>query len=149
MKPGDQLRFHSVAIISLLTAILGVSFNVVQTRWIEENATRRDATFESLLALGELQEIVHYAHYKQDKDAGDPIAGWSRVLMVHDLAMLLQPENSHRVRELKEVWQQHFDHLENPGSEKAVSEAIRLAREETLEILKVVLGQSLLDLMEK
>ncbi len=138
MKPGDQLRFHSVAIISLLTAILGVSFNVVQTRWIEENATRRDATFESLLALGELQEIVHYAHYKQDKDAGDPIAGWSRVLMVHDLAMLLQPENSHRVRELKEVWQQHFDHLENPGSEKAVSEAIRLAREETLEILKTL-----------
>jgi hypothetical protein len=40
MKLSDQFRFHSVAIISLLTAILGVSFHIVQTNLIEENATR-------------------------------------------------------------------------------------------------------------
>lgn len=138
MKLSDQFRFHSVALISLLTAILGVSFNIVQTRWIEENATRRDATFESLLALGELQEIVHFAHFKMDKEAGDPIAGWSRVLMVNDLAMLLQPENSTHCRQLKAVWQQHFQTLERAESEQAVSEAIRLAREETLMVLQTL-----------
>ncbi len=138
IKLADQFRFHSVAIISLITAIIGVSFNIVQTRWIEENATKRDATFESLLALGELQEIVHFAHYKNDFEAGDPIAGWSRVLMVNDLAMLLQPENSEHCRNLKSVWQAHFDSLRQPESEKAVSDAIALAREEVLEVLQTL-----------
>lgn len=138
VKIADQFRFHSVAIISLLTAIIGVSFNIVQTRWIEENATKRDATFETLLALGELQEIVHYAHFKNDFVTGDPIAGWSRVLMVDDLANLVQPENSTHCRNLKVVWQKHFDTLSEPDSEKAVSEAIRLAREETLMILQTL-----------
>lgn len=138
VKFTDQFRFHSVAIISLLTAIVGVSFNIVQTRWIEENATKRDATFESLLALGELQEIVHFAHFKGDFEAGDPIAGWSRVLMVNDLAMLLQPENSEHCRNLKVVWQAHFDSLETAESEKAVSDAISLAREEVLEVLQTL-----------
>lgn len=135
---SDQFRFHSVAIISLLTAIVGVSFNIVQTRWIEENATKRDATFESLLALGELQEIVHFAHFKKDFEAGDPIAGWSRVLMVNDLAMLLQPENSEHCRNLKVVWQAHFDSLDEPASEQAISDAIKLAREEVLSVLQTL-----------
>ena len=138
IKIRDQFRFHSVALISLITAIVGVSFNIVQTRWIEENATKRDATFETLLALGELQEIVHFAHFKGDQEAGDPIAGWSRVLMVNDLAMLLQPENSNHCRNLKAVWQNHFDTLDEPDSEKAISEAIRLAREETLTVLQTL-----------
>lgn len=138
MKLSEQFRFHSVAIISLLTAILGVSYNIAQTRWIEENATKRDATFETLLALGELQEIVHFAHFKMDKEAGDPIAGWSRVLMVDDLAQLIQPDNSYHSRQLKVVWQAHFQTLDKPESEQAVSEAIRLAREETLMVLQTL-----------
>ena len=138
LKIADQFRFHSVAIISLITAIVGVSFNIVQTRWIEENATVRDATFESLLALGELQEIVHFAHFKDDFETGDPIAGWSRVLMVDDLAMLVQPENSEHCRNLKVVWQAHFNSLESPESEKAISEAIRLAREEVVAVLQTL-----------
>jgi hypothetical protein len=127
MKLSDQFRFHSVAIISLFTAIIGVSFNILQTSWIEENATRRDATFESLLALGELQEIVHFAHFKMDGEAGDPI-----------MAMLLQPKSSESSRQLKVVWQAHFDSLDESESELAVSEAIRLAREEVLMVLQTL-----------
>lgn len=138
MKLSDQFRFHSVAIISLFTAIIGVSFNILQTSWIEENATRRDATFESLLALGELQEIVHFAHFKMDGEAGDPIMGWSKVLLVNDLAMLLQPKSSESSRQLKVVWQAHFDSLDESESELAVSEAIRLAREEVLMVLQTL-----------
>lgn len=138
MKLSDQFRFHSVAIISLFTAIIGVSFNVLQTSHIEENATRRDATFESLLALGELQEIVHFAHFRLDGEAGDPIVGWSKVLLVNDLAMLLQPENSEHCRQLKVIWQAHFDSLDEVESELAVSEGIRLAREEVLTVLQTL-----------
>ena len=138
VKLADQFRFHSVAIISLITAIVGVSFNIVQTRWIEENATVREATFETLIALGELQEIVHHAHFNNDFEAGDPIVGWSKVLMVDDLAMLVAPENSPHCRNLKVVWQEHFDSLETRESEKAVSDAIKLARDEVVGILQTL-----------
>ena len=63
-----------------------MSFNVPQTSRIEESATRRDATFECLLALGELQEIFHFAHFRMDVEADDPIVGRSKVLFVNDLA---------------------------------------------------------------
>ena len=91
MNLTEQLKSHSVAIISLLTAIIGFTYNTLQSQWIEENATRRDATFETLLALGELQEIVNYAHFGEDKSQGHPISGWSRVQLVQDLSMIVAP----------------------------------------------------------
>ena len=94
VKIADQFRFHSVAIISLIMTIVGVSFNILQTRWIEENATVRDTW--KRIALGELLEIVHHAHFN-GFEAGDPIVGWSKV-MVDDLAMLVAPENSPHCR---------------------------------------------------
>jgi hypothetical protein len=57
---------------------------------------------------------------------------------VNDLAMLLQPETTEQCRQLKVVWQAHFDTLKEPESEKAVSDAIGLAREEILQVLQTL-----------
>ena len=135
MKLSQQFRLHSVAIISLITAIAGFTYNSVQTGWIEKNATRRDATFETLLALGELQEIVNYAHYGTDKTDGNPISGWSKVLLVKDLTVLVKPENEKTFSTLVEVWQRHASTLEHTESEKNVSTAIFAASVKALKVL--------------
>lgn len=52
--------------------------------------------------------------------------------------MLLQPENAEQCRQLKVVWQADFDTLKEPESEKAVSDAIGLVREEILQVLQTL-----------
>ena len=146
MKLVSQIKAHSVGIIGLLTAVLGFSYNTLQTGWIEKNATRRDAAFETMMALGALQEIVHYAHFVDGKfkdrknfeaeGRGNPISGWSQVLLIRDMAFLVKPADVDAMSHLADVWQTHFMALDEPEAEQKISEAIIRSRKACVAVLE-------------
>ncbi|HSR02740.1 MAG TPA: hypothetical protein VLM20_08095, partial [Methylophilaceae bacterium] len=96
---------HSVAVVSLITAIAGLSYNAWQANQNEINQNMRIAAFEVLKNLGELQTVVNYAHFSKDKSRGNPIDGWKHVLMVRDLSHLLEMTAQKESQLLYDKWQ--------------------------------------------
>ncbi len=107
----QQLRINTVALISLVTAIVGISYNTWRDQQNEINDNMRKAAFEVLTDLGELQTIVNYAHFQQDRTRGDPIEGWKHVVMVRDLGHLLTPDAAKAADDLYINWQANWEKL--------------------------------------
>jgi len=129
----QQLLKHSVAVVSLITAIVGLSYNSWQANQNEVNQNMRVAAFEVLKNLGELQTVVNYAHFSEDTERGNPIEGWKHVTMVRDLSYLLKAEVQEESQRLYEVWQQDWERIDdNQTVEKAVSQQIAKTRETVL-----------------
>lgn len=132
-----QIRQNLVAIISLITALTGVSYDTWRDRHNQINENQRNAAFEMLKSLGELQTIVNYAHFKKDQQHGDPIEGWKHVLLIRDMSQLLKQNQMQQSIQLYQVWQETWETLENdPNSEAAMSAQISKARQETLILIE-------------
>jgi hypothetical protein len=124
---------HSVAIVSLITAIVGFSYNSWQANQNEINQNMRIAAFEVLKNLGELQTVVNYAHFTKDQSRGNPIDGWKHVTMVRDLSYLLKPTAKQQSQLLYDVWQQNWEKLAtNSTVEQQISQQITKTREAVL-----------------
>jgi len=129
----QQLLKHSVAIVSLITAIAGFSYNAWQNNQNDINQNMRFAAFEMLKNLGELQTVVNYAHYSEDKSRGNPIEGWKHVKMVHDLSHLLKPNVKTQSQLLYSLWQKNWDQIDDSQKvEQQVSDQITKTREAVL-----------------
>lgn len=127
------LSKHSVAIVSLITAIVGFSYNSWQANQNEINQNMRIAAFEVLKNLGELQTVVNYAHFTKDQSRGNPIDGWKHVTMVRDLSYLLKPTAKQQSQLLYDVWQQNWEKLAtNSTVEQQISQQITKTREAVL-----------------
>jgi hypothetical protein len=130
---GQQIKTNIVAIISLLTALSGLFYNSWRDHQNELNQNHRNAAFEVLKNLGELQTIVNYAHFKADNQRGNPIEGWKYVLLVRDLSRLLPQTNMQQGDKLYMTWQQHWETLQtNSRSEQLISTHIANARADVL-----------------
>ena len=58
MKLSEQLSRHSVAVVSLLVALTALGYNTWRNEQTEQNRNIRQAGFEMLLHIGELQRIT-------------------------------------------------------------------------------------------
>lgn len=129
----QQLLKHSVAIVSLITAVAGFSYNAWQNNQNDINQNMRVAAFEMLKNLGELQTVVNYAHYSEDKLRGNPIEGWKHVKMVHDLSYLLEKDAKRQSQLLYSVWKKNWDKIDDSQeTEQKVSDQITKTREAVL-----------------
>jgi hypothetical protein len=134
---AKQIKTNLVAIISLVAALSGLFYNSWRDHRNEINENRRNAAFEVLKNLGELQTVVNYAHYKTNSERGDPIEGWKYVLLVRDLSRLLPPTNLQQGDKLYITWQQHWENLQtNSASEQQISTHIASAREDVLKTIE-------------
>ena len=106
-----QLKTNTVALISLVTALSGLSYNSWRDHQNAVNDNMRNAAFEVLGDLAELQTIVNYAHFEKDQERGNPIEGWKHVVMIRDLSRLLKPDATKAGEELYLNWQQNWDHI--------------------------------------
>jgi hypothetical protein len=133
-----QLLNHSVAFVSLVAAIVGLSYNVWQANQNDINQNMRVAAFEVLKHLGELQTVVNYAHFSDDKSRGNPIEGWKHVSMVRDLSYLLKPVAKKESQSLYDAWQRDWEHIaSNQQLEKQISMQIAKTREAVLSTIDV------------
>lgn len=106
-----QLKTNIVALISLVTAISGVTYNTWRDHQNEVNDNMRNAAFVVLGDLGELQTIVNYAHFEHDSEHGNPIEGWKHVIMIRDLSRLLKQEAKNEGEKLYVGWQKNWEKL--------------------------------------
>lgn len=133
----QQLKLNSVALISLITALSGVFYDTWRDHRNELNENTRNAAFEVLKNLGELQTIVNYAHFAVNTDRGNPIEGWKYVLLVRDLSHLLPQTNMQQSDALYNTWQQDWETLQtNAKSEQNISDSIAKARAEALNTIE-------------
>ena len=129
----NQIKMNTVALLSLATALFGMSYNTWLDHHNELNHNMRLASFELLKDLSELQTVVDYAHYEMDASRGNPIDGWKNVLMVRDLSKLLNPKTANAGQQLYENWQQNWEELGTNGdSEAKISARIADARQAVL-----------------
>lgn len=124
-----QIQVNLVAIISLLTALGGLSYNNWRNYQNELNQNMRIAAFEVLRDLGALQSIVNFAHYEQDKTRGSTVEGWGHVVLIRDVSQLLTTEAGTDGRRLYDAWDHHWQGLGKADeSEAVISEEIARTR---------------------
>jgi hypothetical protein len=130
----NQLRRHSVALISLFVAVSSLGYNTWRNEKTEDNRNVRSAGVEMLLQLGELDRIVFFSHYDMDEVRGSPRSGWAYVLTIRDLGRLTPAMES--AEAVMQVWQANWSALgEDDASATAISDSIDRAREDVLQVL--------------
>jgi len=118
----QQVRRNAVALISLVVAITSLGYNTWRNEQSEANRNQRQSAFEILLKLGELQQVVFHSHYDQDlEDKGNPRTGWAHILLVNDLAGVLDSPMPELTDRLQDTWDANWSAL---GVEQASVEAI-------------------------
>ncbi len=104
-----KLYIHQIAIIfSVLFALIGFSYNVWRMEISEENNNIRTASFEILLELSSLEQLIYIAHYDGDVKEGSPRKGWVKVGLIADLSVLTTDSVERQTTILKKVWSAHW-----------------------------------------
>ena len=136
----DQLRRNQVALISLVVAIISLSYNTWRNEASEDNRTQRLVSMEVLLQIGELAELVLYSHYDPEfKGKGNPRTGWAIVMTIEDLTQILELPHPESATELKKTWQIHWKTLaESAVSKDVIRAAIDDLRQDTLMLLRML-----------
>lgn len=133
-----QLWRHAVALISLAVALSGLGYNTWRNEQTESNRNNRQAAFEVLLKLGELQQVVFHSHYDRDvAGKGNPRTGWAYVLTVRDLSQVMGAPMPDMADELVATWSANWQQLgaDQAGADRIIT-GIDAAREQTLTVLK-------------
>jgi hypothetical protein len=130
--------YQATALFSVLFALLGFSYNVWRMEVTEHNSNVREASFELLLQLAELENLVYAAHYDQDPVRGNPRVGWVTAGLVADLSIACGEQVRNSSLALKQVWGQHWDSLPD---ERASADAVVAAIDETRAQVQQVLLQ--------
>ena len=99
----------------------------------------REASFESLLQLAELEQLVFAAHYDQDPVSGNPRVGWVKVGLIADLSASCGEGVQAAALSLKQVWSEDWSSMaaERAATERIVAaiDGTRLAVKESLAML--------------
>jgi hypothetical protein len=135
-KLRQQLRQHSVALLSLVIALTGLAYNTWRNEQTEANRNVRTAGVALLLKLGELDRVVFFSHYDHDQIRGNPRSGWAYVLTIRDLGMLTGTPVDTVSEKLVVIWEQNWSRLgESNESADRISTAIDDVRTNVLSIL--------------
>ncbi len=122
----NQLKRNAVALTSLMVAITALTYNTWRNEVTEDNRNQRQAAFEILLKLNELQQVVFHLRYDKDEaDKGNPRTGWAYALTVKDLSRVMEPPMPAKADELVEVWGNNWEGLmDDEASELAILNSI-------------------------
>lgn len=110
-----QLRRNQLAIISLLVALTALGYNSWRNELTEANRTIRQAGFEMIVHLSDLQRVAYLAHYDRDPVGGNPRKGWAAVLVLKDLAVLMPDDVKAATNELADTWEANWSQLGKSG----------------------------------
>ena len=132
----EQLRRHSVALISLVVALSSLGYNSWRNELTEANRNVRAAGIELLLTLGSLDQVVFFSHYERDELKGNPRTGWAYVLTVRDLGQLTHNPAIDSASKLVSVWQSNWEGLgSDDDAAQSISDAIDQTRNDVLLVL--------------
>lgn len=133
---GEQVKNHFIAILSLLIAVVALTYSTWREEVTERNRNTRLASFEVLKNLGELQIIVNYAHYQPDNSMGNPILGWGHIALIGDMGQLLPPPVPEKTQALVKAWGENWENLKDQETTEKISQDIDSSREAVLNVIK-------------
>ena len=140
---GEQVRRNLVALISLVIAVSSLGYNTWRNERTEFNRNQRQASFQMLLALGELRELAYHLQY-DSLVVGRQAArsGWTKVFAIRDFSMLLQPPIPAEGEALQRAWDEHSPSLGAATADRSHLDAIEARindlRDETLAMLQAL-----------
>jgi len=155
-----QVSNHSVALISLVLAATSFGYNTWRNEVNEIQRNLRQASFQVLIEVGELNQIVLYRRYFQTpadgaesnaehainriQDAQSWVAGWGKVTMIRDLTSFMPAPLPKRGRALFESWSEHAGDLDeaDPIARREAEQAL-LGAIESLRAAMIALIDSL------
>ena len=125
-----QLRDNLIALLSLAVALAGFSYTAWRMEHSETNLTTRQAAFQLLIALGQMQELVYRAHYDHDATRGNPRSGWVYVMTINDFSATMPVPVQARAAALLVAWRNHWEGLmATPDTDAdAISDALEACR---------------------
>lgn len=134
----EQFRRNAVALISLVVAITGLSYNTWRNEASEENRTQRLVAIDVLVRLGDLQQLVWHHHYDKDiEDKGNLRTGWTLVLVIKDISQILDDPLPESAQALWKTWDEQSVSLQNSkAAEAAVIQSINMVRADALALLQ-------------
>lgn len=133
---GEQIRRNLIALASLTIAIVALTTNSWRAEQSEANRTQRQAAFELLRTLGQLQTTIHYVHFEPGAGRAHPFDGWQAVLLADDYAMVLTDEVKECTGKLRRLWHEHWGELTASGTaEQQLSAQLDLCRQQTRSLL--------------
>jgi hypothetical protein len=133
-----QIRRNAVALISLVIAITSLTYNTWRNEESEANRTQRAVAMEILMRLGELQQVVWHHHYDKDFEGrGNLRDGWTYVLVIRDIATVLERPVPQTAQALHAIWGEvDQDLAESEVAKDAAIDAINALRRDTLALLE-------------
>ena len=111
MKLSDQIKSNLLAIISLLVALSALGYNTWRNESSEANRNIRQAGFEIIKHVGELQKIAYVSHFDKVNLKNDPKIAWTEVLILKDLSRLMAPNIQKKADILTDIWRKHWQGL--------------------------------------
>lgn len=114
----QQVQRNLVALISVFIAVSSLSYNTWRNEKSELNRNLRQASFEVLLELGEMRELVYHLEYDREViDRSAERTGWVTVFVIRDLASVLEDPVPAAADSLYQAWSEHWDGLAERDSE--------------------------------
>ena len=95
--------YYMTAIISMIFAVVGFSYNAWRLEVSEDNSNIRTASFEVLQELAELEQTIYALHYDNYVTEGSPRKAWVSVGLIVDMSMLISPEVIKEAENLKSI----------------------------------------------
>lgn len=125
-----QYQFYFV-IFSVILSLSGFSYNVWRLESTETNNTVRTASFEMLLELSQLEQLIYSLHYDKDNMEGSPRKGWVKVGLINDLSPLAGKGVMEKSEQLRAEWSENWHHIEDSNeATNQIVDAIEATRKE-------------------
>ena len=139
------MKRNLVALISVIIAVSSLSYNTWRNEKTEHNRNLRHASFEVLLKLGDLRELVYHLEYDRAViERSAERTGWVTVFVIRDLASVLEEPVPGAAQSLFGAWAENWDGLATQDeagdldgtSRHAIETEIDYVRDLTLEMLQ-------------
>ena len=133
----EQVQRNLVAIISVFIAVSSLSYNTWRNEKTEHNRNLRQASFELLLKIGEMRELVYHLEYDREViDRSAERTGWVTVFVIRDLASVLEDPVPEAADSLYEAWSEHWDGLAERDGQGKLAGTSRRAIEAEIDDLR-------------
>lgn len=154
-----QISNHSVALISLALAATSLGYNTWRNDTTEIQRNLRQASFQVLVDLGELNQVVlyrRYFHAQEQPERGEPqadarlddargwVSGWGKVTMIRDLTSFMPEPLPHQGAELFAAWQTYAAQLNAAETERRDQASTAILTQ--IETLRTAMVQQIDDL---
>ena len=131
----EQVRRNSVAIISLVVAVVALSYNTWRNEKTEDNRNIREAGFLVIDKLSDLQGMVFELRYG-DGDERTVQSGWAEVLAINDLCYAMPEPVQDSSKSLVMVWDRKARNLRENDNYEQLDRALDETRAQVLEALR-------------